>query len=83
MAQQLVVRVTDDLARALDELVAEGVVRSRSEAVRLGLSDLLEARRRRKVGLAIVEGYRRVPPDDEFEAVAEASAKSMITEEPW
>lgn len=83
MARQLVVRVSDDLARQLDELIADGTVRSRSEAVRIGLADLLEARRRRKIGEAIVDGYRRVPPDDELDGVAEALARSMIAEEPW
>ena len=39
--------------------------------------------RRRAVGEAIVEGYRRLPQtDDEFARSDEATA-AMIAEEPW
>lgn len=38
---QLVTRVDEDLASRVDELVAEGVVESRSDAVRRGLRVLI------------------------------------------
>lgn len=80
---QLVTRIDEDLARALDALVAEGVVESRSDAVRTALYELIDRHRRRKIGEAIVEGYRRIPETDEELAWAHDLAVRMIEEEPW
>lgn len=80
---QLVTRIDDDLARALDALVAEGVVESRSDAVRTALRELIDQHRRRKIGVAIVEGYRRQPQTDEEIARADELTIRMIEEEPW
>ena len=80
---QLVTRVNDDLAAAVDELVAAGVVASRSEAVRLGLERLVERYRRSQVGARIVEGYRRVPQTEAEVGWADESSVRMIAEEPW
>jgi len=83
MAQQLVTRVDDGLAAAVDELVAAGVVANRSEAVRLGLKRLVDQHRRSQAGARIVEGYRRTPQTEaEVGWVDEATAR-MIAEEPW
>ena len=54
---QLVTRVDDTLAEALDELVASGSVASRSDAVRRGLEQLIDQFRRRKIGEQLVDGY--------------------------
>ena len=80
---QLVTRVDDDLAAAVDELVAAGVVASRSEAVRLGLERLVERYRRGQVGGRIVDGYRRAPQTAADVGWADASTVRMIAEEPW
>ena len=32
---------------------------------------------------AMVEGYTRVPDDDEFDGLAELNAQTLIGEEPW
>jgi Arc/MetJ-type ribon-helix-helix transcriptional regulator len=80
---QLVTRVDDDLAAAVDELVAAGVVASRSEAVRLGLERLVERYRRSQVGARIVEGYRRIPQSDAEVGWADESSVRMIADEPW
>jgi len=80
---QLVTRVNDELAAAVDELVAAGVVASRSEAVRLGLERLVERYRRSQVGARIVEGYRRIPQTDVEVGWADESSVRMIAEEPW
>ncbi len=80
---QLVTRIDDDLAAAVDALVADGVVASRSEAVRVGLIELLDRHRRRQVGDAIAEGYRRIPQTAEEAAWADAAGRAMIDEEPW
>ena len=80
---QLVTRVEDGLVAAVDELVAAGVVESRSEAVRLGLQRLVERFRRDRVGAAIVEGYRRRPQGDDEVGWADEATRQMIAEEPW
>jgi Arc/MetJ-type ribon-helix-helix transcriptional regulator len=83
MAVQLVTRVPDALARAVDDLVGAGVFRSRSEAVRIGLENVLERERRAATGRAIVEGYRRVPQEGDDLAWPEAATSAMIADEPW
>jgi hypothetical protein len=32
---------------------------------------------------AMVEGYTRIPDDDEFDGLAEVNARMLIAEEPW
>jgi Arc/MetJ-type ribon-helix-helix transcriptional regulator len=78
-----VVRLPEDIARALDDLVATGVFASRSEAVRDGLRLLLETRRRTATGEQIVAGYLRTPQSDEDGAWADEQTRAMIDEEPW
>ena len=80
---QLVARIDDGLARSLDELVAAGVVASRSEAVRLGLIELVRRYRRQQIGNQIVEGYRAKPQSDAEVGWADAASVQMIADEPW
>jgi Arc/MetJ-type ribon-helix-helix transcriptional regulator len=80
---QLVTRVEDRLVREIDQLVAEGVVASRSEAVRLGLQVLLDRHRRSGIGARIVEGYRRRPQTEPELGWADETTRRMIAEEPW
>jgi Arc/MetJ-type ribon-helix-helix transcriptional regulator len=80
---QLVTRVDDDLAAAVDELIAAGVVASRSEAVRFGLERLVDRYRRDQIGARIVEGYRAQPQTDAEVGWADEASIRMITEEPW
>ena len=68
---------------AVDRLVEEGVVASRSEAVRLGLERLVDRERRRRIGQAIVEGYTRLPQTDEELDWADAATRDMFAEESW
>ncbi len=80
---QLVTRVEDELAAAVDELVAAGVVASRSEAVRLGLERLVDRYRRDEIGARITKGYRSVPQTEAEVGWADESSVRMIAEEPW
>lgn len=80
---QLVTRVEDDLAAAVDQLVEAGVVASRSEAVRLGLEQLVDRCRRDEIGARIARGYRERPQGDAEVAWADESSVRMIAEEPW
>jgi Arc/MetJ-type ribon-helix-helix transcriptional regulator len=80
---QLVTRVPAKLVEDIDGLVQEGLVASRSEAVRLGLQHLIDQHRRRRIGAAIVDGYRRSPQTEEDVGWADAATVGMIAEEPW
>ena len=78
---QLVTRIDDALARALDELVDDGAVASRSDAVRIGLERLIDRHRRDRIGARIVEGYTAIQPDDD--GWSDEATLAMIAEEPW
>jgi Arc/MetJ-type ribon-helix-helix transcriptional regulator len=80
---QLVTRVDDALAAAIDELVEQGAVASRSEAVRVALERLVDAHRRRTEGAQIIAGYSRTPQSDSEVGWADDASARMIAEEPW
>lgn len=80
---QLVTRVDDELAEALDRLVEAGEVASRSEAVRIALRRLIDERRRVDIGRQILDGYRRLPETTEELSWAESATRSLVDEEPW
>ncbi|MGK2957042.1 MAG: ribbon-helix-helix domain-containing protein [Acidimicrobiales bacterium] len=80
---QVIARIDERLANAVDELVAEGVVASRSEAVRHGLEALVDRLRRDQAANKIVEGYQRMPQEDDDLGWSDDATRQMITEEPW
>ena len=80
---QLVTRVPDDLVAQLDGLVADGVVATRSEGVRVALEQLIDRWRREEVGRQIVAGYEAVPQTDAEGGWADDATRRMIAEEPW
>lgn len=80
---QLVTRVDDALAAAVDELVVSGVVASRSEAVRIGLTRLVDRHRRDRIGARIVDSYTRLAQSDDESGWSDAATVAMIAEEPW
>jgi Arc/MetJ-type ribon-helix-helix transcriptional regulator len=80
---QLVTRVNDDLAAAIDALVEQGVVSSRSEAVRRGLERLVDEHRRAEIGARITDGYRARPQTESEVGWADTATVQMIGEEPW
>ena len=83
MPGQFAIRMSDELALALDELVASGRFATRAEAVRAAIEGLLDAERRREIGHRIVEGYRSIPQTDAEMASATEAAIASIEEEPW
>ncbi|MGH2364502.1 MAG: ribbon-helix-helix domain-containing protein [Chloroflexota bacterium] len=80
---QLVTRLDDRLLAEIDQLVADGVVVSRSDAVRVGLQALVDRRRREVVGRRIVAAYRRTPQTAEEAAGLDAATRALVLEEPW
>jgi len=80
---QLVTRIDDGLANSIDELIAEGVVESRSDAVRKGLHALIEQTRRRRTAEAIAAGYTDRPQTEDEAAWADQATVQMIADEPW
>ena len=80
---QLVTRIGEELAASIDELIAEGIVQSRSEAVRLGLQILIDQTRRRRTAEAIVRGYQAQPQTQEEVGWADEATTRMISEESW
>lgn len=80
---QLVTRVDDELAAAVDGLVEANVVASRSEAVRLGLERLVDRFRRDEIGAQIANAYRSQPQTDSEVGWADDSSMRMIADEPW
>ena len=80
---QIAVRLEDELVAQVDQLVRSGVATSRSHAVRDALRALVDQQRRRSVGEAIAEGYRRLPQTDSEIAWSDEATAAMIAEEPW
>lgn len=80
---QVVVRLSDELAAALDALVESGIVESRSAAIRDALRAFVDDHRRAEISRRIVDGYRRIPPDDDLEAWAIAAGRALVEAEPW
>lgn len=80
---QIVTRVNQTLATQVDELVADGVISSRSEAVRLGLEWLVDKHLRERIGDTIVESYHRLPQSEEELAGIKEATRALIEEEPW
>lgn len=80
---QLVTRIDDDLARDLDALVADGVVESRSDAVRTALRELIDRHRRRWNAEADIAAYTAQPQTEEEMLGVDEATKRMIEEEPW
>ena len=81
--EQIAVRLPLDLLADLDDLVARGIYASRAAAVRAGVAAIAEIEGRRATDRAIIDGYRRLPPDGSEVDAAAASLRDAIAEEPW
>lgn len=80
---QLVTRISDRLVDEIDGLIGQGLVSSRSEAVRLALERLVDQNRRRRIGEQIVDAYRRQPQTDEELSGIEGATRAFVAEDPW
>jgi Arc/MetJ-type ribon-helix-helix transcriptional regulator len=81
--EQIAVRLPEQLLAEVDDLVAAGLYKSRTAAVRAGLEAVTESARRRQTDRAIVDGYRRKPAGAAEREAAVASLRDAILEEPW
>ncbi len=80
---QTLVQLTDELVALLDQRAARQR-RSRSDLIREALERFLAEDAEAEVSQQIVEGYRRIPQeDDDLEASARRAARDAIEEEPW
>jgi Arc/MetJ-type ribon-helix-helix transcriptional regulator len=64
MTVQVPVRLTEEDAARLDELVARGRFANRSEALRAGLKQLLKDERDREIEEAYRRGYGEYPQEE-------------------
>lgn len=76
---QVLVQLTDDLLAELDRY-RRRAGRSRSEVIREAIRRHLDADREAELDRQIVEGYRRLPPED---AWGDEPARRLIEAEPW
>jgi metal-responsive CopG/Arc/MetJ family transcriptional regulator len=79
---QTLVQLTEKLLQRLDERAArEG--RSRSALIRDAIEAYLYDEDKARIDREIIEGYERIPENEEEMRWAEESAREMIREEPW
>lgn len=78
---QTIVQLNDELLAELDALRERSGNRSRSEVIREAIEGYLAARRTENVDAAIVDGYTRIPPSEDFGALQ--AARASILAEPW
>jgi Arc/MetJ-type ribon-helix-helix transcriptional regulator len=83
VAEQFAIRMSDELAGSLDELVSSGRFATRAEAIRTAIEQLLETEHRHEIGRRIVQGYTDAPQTDAEVAAATQAAVRSIEEEPW
>ena len=83
MTTQIAVKLPDGLLDEIDQLVEQGHVASRSEAVRRGLAVLLERARSEQLDQAFRRGFRAQPQTDEEVEEAWRRGVASIEEEPW
>lgn len=81
--KQVPIRLSSALLADLDELVQNGVYRSRASAIRAGIEAIVKAEQERRINRQIAAGYTRHPPTEAEERAAHASMREAIEEEPW
>ena len=80
---QTLVQLTDELVALLDER-ATRQRRSRSDLIREAIETFLRADAEAEVSRQIVEGYQRVPQEEDgLEGWARRAGRDLVEEEPW
>jgi metal-responsive CopG/Arc/MetJ family transcriptional regulator len=76
------VQLNHTLLEMLDQRATE-TGRSRSDLIREAIEQYYKEDIEAAVDRAMVEGYARVPDDDEFDGLAEASIRLLNADDPW
>ena len=76
------VQLSDALLEVLDRRATE-TGRSRSDLIREAIEQYYKEDIEAAIDRAMVEGYTRVPDDDEFDGLAEASLQILNEDDPW
>ena len=76
------VQLNDTLLEVLDQRAVESG-RSRSDLIREAIEQYYKEDIEAAIDRAMVEGYTRVPDDDEFDGLAEANIALLSDEDPW
>jgi metal-responsive CopG/Arc/MetJ family transcriptional regulator len=76
------VQLNDALLEVLDRRATE-TGRSRSDLIREAIEQYYKEDIEAAIDRAMIEGYTRVPDDDEFGALAEASIRIINEDDPW
>jgi metal-responsive CopG/Arc/MetJ family transcriptional regulator len=79
---QTMVQLNDTLLEVLDQR-ATATGRSRSDLIREAIEQHYKEDIEAAIDRAMAAGYTRVPDDDEFDGLAEASIQILNTEDPW
>jgi Arc/MetJ-type ribon-helix-helix transcriptional regulator len=80
---QIAAKLPDQLVHKVDALVAEGLLPSRSWAVRRGLELVVDGLRRASVDQAFRRGYELVPETEAELDETRRLALGSIAQEPW
>jgi metal-responsive CopG/Arc/MetJ family transcriptional regulator len=76
------VQLNHTLLKVLDQRATE-TGRSRSDLIREAIEQYYKEDIEAAIDRAMVEGYTRVPDDDEFDGLAEASIRLLNADDPW
>jgi metal-responsive CopG/Arc/MetJ family transcriptional regulator len=76
------VQLNDALLEVLDRRATE-TGRSRSDLIREAIEQYYKEDIEAAIDRAMVDGYTRIPDDDEFDGLAEASIRVINEDDPW
>lgn len=76
------VQLNHTLLEVLDQRAVE-TGRSRSDLIREAIEQYYKEDIEAAIDRAMVEGYTRVPDDDEFDGLAETNIQLLSSEDPW
>jgi metal-responsive CopG/Arc/MetJ family transcriptional regulator len=76
------VQLNHTLLEVLDQRAVE-TGRSRSDLIREAIEQYYKEDIEAAIDQVMVEGYTRVPDDDEFDGLAETNIQLLSSEDPW
>jgi metal-responsive CopG/Arc/MetJ family transcriptional regulator len=76
------VQLNHTLLEVLDQRAIE-TGRSRSDLIREAIEQYYKEDIEAAIDRAMVEGYTRVPDDDEFDGLAETNIQLLSSDDPW